>query len=313
MEHDRLIEGVLRDLRYRAPLPPPWPEAFRAEAREFVVAMARYADELELRLRAWAEPVWRDYGDELRRQDADHLEQEARATAAQREAEQQRAMRLADRTERLWQLPGMRPDIAELRTTIERREITRVYHWTEAKNLESILQHGLRPRRWLRERRVATSFHSYGSPAKARQLEDYVGVMLRSHEGMIQHAHDPIVLELEPAVIGVAGTLFVPGNSARADLDVTNRASLTTVEAFDALFDDKAGDWLVDWQSEIWIPGHISPLSIMAVGVRAAETYDRLIAAWPRQFATWPHAVELAFTGTWNVPSMIVSVDDIRV
>ncbi len=51
----------------------------------------------------------------------------------------------------------------------------------------------------------------------------------------------------------------------------------------------------------------------MAVGVRAAETYDRLIAAWPRQFATWPHAVELAFTGTWNVPSMIVSVDDIRV
>lgn len=291
--HERLIAEILPDLRKRAMLGIRWEQQFRTEAAEYLEAISTRTDRLEAELGSWAYSVWREY------------ESLAEAETERARAEDQQAKELAEapyreRRERLWTSPRARPDAVAMRRIVEARSVGVVYHWTEADNLSSILRHGLSSRSRLRSLGITTRTHGYGSAMKEAQLAEYVGIMLRPHEGMIRRAEDPIVLELEPAVLAVDGTIFVPGNSARRDLDITDGRRLSTLSAFDALFEDDTTDQLRDWQSEVWVPSYVSPLAITAVAARSPQTHARLRGFWQELFGSWPYPVELRETDAWN-------------
>jgi hypothetical protein len=129
---------------------------------------------------------------------------------------------------------------------------------------------------------------------------------------MIKNAAEPIVLELEPAVIAVEGSLFVAGNTARRDIDISDRRSLTSAAAFSSLFGEGATSSVRDWQSEIWVPAYISAQAITAVAARSVETHARLQAAWPALFTSWTYPPTLLETEAWNRLATI-SLDDLEV
>ena len=126
---------------------------------------------------------------------------------------------------------------------------------------------------------------------------------------MIRRAEAPVVLSLEPGVLAISGALFVPVNSARSDVDLSDPA-LTTVDAFDAIFESPVGDRLKDWQAEVWIPEFISPLAIQGIATRDEATHKTLAANWERRFGAWPYAVDVMQTEEWNLISSI-ALDDL--
>ena len=297
-DRDRLLNDVLGDLLKRVRLGPQWQAKFRTEATEYLEEMRSLPERWEVDLRRWAYDEWQRYETQAR------AEEQAAREAAEAPSRARR-----ERQEGMWASPRNRPDAADLRQAIEARGIKAVYHWTEAENLESIVRHGLRSRHGQRALGLTPKTHGYGWAAREAEMAPFVGITLLPHEGMINRAEDPIVLELEPAVLAIDGALFVAGNSARHDIDVSDRRGLSTLAAFDSLFEGATG-WLRDWQSEVWVPHYVSSKAITGVAARSAQTHARLLASWKSLFESWTYPPVLFETMAGNRNPMI-SIDQL--
>ncbi len=162
---------------------------------------------------------------------------------------------------------GLKADPA-IREAILAHRINQAFHWTPLANLESVLRHGIRPRAYLERHRIPYEAHGYGFARKAYEYREFVAVSLYPQRGMINQASEPVLLVLGYSVIAQEGSFYAPGNTAAARYEFLELARRTGAADLHALFVDETSPTLIDWQSEVWVPGGVDPEFIEKIVVR---------------------------------------------
>jgi hypothetical protein len=147
------------------------------------------------------------------------------------------------------------------------RGVAALFHWTPARSLGSILQHGVLSRSELRAARIKVVLHSYGSREKEAALSNYVALSFRPKlHMMMAWSENPVILEIDRSVAFGAGTLFIPGNSASARFDSVGLLAFQGVAAFEELW--PRGNSGPISQAEVWVRTRVPRLAIRRILVR---------------------------------------------
>jgi hypothetical protein len=167
-------------------------------------------------------------------------------------------------------------DAARLRASVERRGIIRLYHYTASINLRSILAHGaVYSRAQMNARGIAFTGHGWGRAGKDEELSDYICCSFVPHWGMIsRETETQAVLAFRADLVWRAGTLFCPGNSASNEFDINTLTADTTVNAFDALFDNPNGSWPRPYQCEVLVRDEIPLDSLIRVNFQSVADQE---------------------------------------
>jgi hypothetical protein len=199
------------------------------------------------------------------------------------------------RTDASWDHPLVRDRAHLFREAVERHNLTALVHTTEAESVASIIEHGILSRSRLGTRGISVVGHGYGIPAKATDFQHYCAATLRlPHVGMSIRMADPAFVYVEPAIVAMLGTFFVPGNTASSAWTFDRAAIRTTPADFEALFNSPESADLLDWDSEVWIPGGIPRSFIATVKLQNHETLERTIVAASGTLALMHRPPELA-------------------
>jgi hypothetical protein len=218
---------------------------------------------------------------------AEELRQSDVAAAAEAARVDEKALhkaRLDEERERqiddeAWAMRGLKADASAIRVVLEVRGIAYVWHWTENRNLESILRRGLlSPADQAREG-VRAVTHGYGHWYKEQRLSDYVGFGFRPHWGMIAGADDPIVFGVGAAVVARTGAAYSIGNTASRAVEIDAALRQTSAEDLEHQFARDGS--LVDWQAEVWVPSPIERWRLRRVVFRSEEQQATAVSRLP--------------------------------
>lgn len=167
-----------------------------------------------------------------------------------------------------------------LRTIVNRRNITNVYHFTKVSNLNSILQNGILPRNFLEYNGINFSFNDQ---VRADNRVDCSSFSI-SHPNYKMfypcRLNDPnsdwAVLSFDPSIIWEKNTFFYPTNAASNTERFRPANEHQGGVAFEAMFAERDGlptriirelkdNEPSDVQAEIMIEGFIEPRYITRV------------------------------------------------
>jgi hypothetical protein len=193
--------------------------------------------------------------------------------------------------------PGMKADPA-LRDAIIAHRIRHAFHWTPLRSLASIMVGGIRPRAYLAQHGIEHERHSYGWERKAEDFGNCVAVSLYPQRGMMRAATEPVILVLDPSVLGQLGAFYARGNTAGAKYDYRETSRQTSAADFHALFETADSSTLVDWQAEIWIPGGIDADQVRGIVVQDQPTHDRVESLLAARSRSVPVQVNPELNGT---------------
>ena len=189
----------------------------------------------------------------------------------------------------------LKPNAHQFDAALARHRRPEVYHWTPAKRLPSVLQHGILCRRELNARGIAYDPHGYGRVGKEQDFYGHVCVSFYPQKGMMKsEAGTPAVIVMSSQVVIADGAFYCPQNTARADCEFDSLVACTSIDDLDALFEGP-NEWrLRDWQAEVWIPDGIPVDQFREVWFRNKEDRDKAVAAcaavasMPLRFAVGP-------------------------
>jgi len=129
---------------------------------------------------------------------------------------------------------------AEIRLSVERRNVHEFYHFTSALQIPLIARHAaIHPRSVLRVRDVPFIDYPgrWGSPAKAEELIGFVSTALVAPWGMMKDDCHPVLLSLRPHLLWSGRAAFIgiwaSDNRIKGLADVESRMS---AEDFDSMF-----------------------------------------------------------------------------
>jgi hypothetical protein len=181
-----------------------------------------------------------------------------------------------------------------IREELRRRGVGRVYHWTLASQIPSILQHGLVCPRDLQARSIKYETHGYGTVGKDKQFAGFIVLSFLPHWGMMARATGPTaIIEMTSAVLAIDGTFYCPGNSARNDYVFDEVSTWTQLDDLQDLFEGPDGYRVKDIQAEVWIPGTVPVSAFRRVLFRTEGDLNATYAASSHLQGTLPR--ELVF------------------
>lgn len=144
--------------------------------------------------------------------------------------------------------------------SLHRRDIKYVCHMTPCHRLPDIINAGgllsLNARRSHGIQELDTP-HYWGSPGKSEELADYVVCAFMPPWGMIKDHREELAIILLDAVTVCCkkDVVFCPTNSARNDFDADMIKTRSSIQYFDACFQNPTTYWAGD--SEILVPRQI--------------------------------------------------------
>jgi hypothetical protein len=157
-----------------------------------------------------------------------------------------------------------------------------LFHWSPARAVESIIELGLLARPQLRARGIGFVGHTYGDPKKASVLGAYVALSLHPKVAMMDAWSDsPVVWELDPDVLTADGALFIPANTASAQVDLADVLTRVGPVALRELVTRHGSGS----QSEVLIPERVPRMAIKGIVTPDAVTERRLRSAMKER---WP-------------------------
>lgn len=177
---------------------------------------------------------------------------------------------LRDQEASTWSQPSV--DAEAIRKITRVCGIDKLWHWSPAAAMRSILEHGLLARHELDLRGIRYEAHRYGSAAKEIALGAFVMTSLQPKPLMMfDRCQQPILWELDPEIATKEGTLFVRDNSAKAELNVNDILRSTGHKAYRIAIDTfTAGSG----QVEILVPGAVPSAAIRTVTAYDAQAAD---------------------------------------
>lgn len=159
-------------------------------------------------------------------------------------------------------------DADQIREELTRRGLKRLYHFTDERNLPSIVKEkGILCRRLLRERGVGpAALQGWGTSETAREFEDYVCLGFAPPWGMIRKSvHSIIILEIDSGVTLKEGTLFLPDTTARGGMVLSEQRGRDNIESLCDLFVEDEGSRLRNPLSEILVPFRVDWEEVTAI------------------------------------------------
>jgi hypothetical protein len=153
-----------------------------------------------------------------------------------------------------------------------------LFHWSPTRAIPSILRWGILARPELEDRGISFVPHGFGSFDKERALSKYVATSLIPKAGMMNAWSDnPVVWELDPEALTAAGTLFIEGNSASANIFLDHVLASTGAAAYERALNsyDAPGA-----QPEILIPARVPRAAILRIHVTSADQASAVSSAF---------------------------------
>ena len=118
------------------------------------------------------------------------------------------------------------------------------------------------------------------SSALQQHFAGHVCISFYPQLGMMRRQNEPQALLVLPTdLVCVAGTFFVPANSARAEFSFDECCQWTTVDDLEDLFEAADSHRLKDWQAEVWVPDGVASADISKVKFVSMKVAKDAVAA----------------------------------
>jgi hypothetical protein len=166
-----------------------------------------------------------------------------------------------------WRDPRVKPSVDTFKESLRRHFLRAFYHWASAASISSILTYGIRSPAQLEGLGLDHQRRGYGGFEKQAALARYVYLIVKPYVGLVARrgTADAALIEIEPAAAWIDGTLYIPGNSARSSVRMSEMLEMTELEDFEAIFGDASAPFPLDYQAEILVPNSVSPHFIRTI------------------------------------------------
>ena len=157
-------------------------------------------------------------------------------------------------------MPKAVADAEAIRSSVERRQISTLWHVSRLSQLKSIFESGgLQSRAKMDASSIDYQESSWGTYGKAEEMKDYICCALVRPWGMSrQNPEDKVLIRCHPSLLWRTGTLFSPHWSSANDITLAKLLKRNPVEAFESLFDNPTTNFPSPHSAEVLIPNSIS-------------------------------------------------------
>ena len=157
-------------------------------------------------------------------------------------------------------MPNAQAKAQAIRRSVERRQITTLWHVSRLSQLESIFTSGgLHSRRKMDALSIHYQESSWGTYGKAEDMKDYICCALVRPWGMSrQDPEEKVMIRCHPRLLWRTGTLFSPDWSSNNDITLTQLLKRNPITAFESMFDNPTTYFPSPPSVEVLIPHSIS-------------------------------------------------------